>query len=286
MEISIRDCGPTRSILRSTSGQAIVEYILILFVIVGIALGVVYQFNDAFKKWSANYFGEYVACLLETGELPIIDNAPGDSGICSQLFKPFSLADGVRLKSSGSSGGGGGSSGGGTGSDKSGAGNGGGSREVGRSGSSSSGSFGRGGSRGGSAGLGDKNSKNRKSGEKDTFTGDTSAGGYGGGYSATNRKLDVGLRQRVDKRFAFDVDKEAPESRKTASVTKSKSGEDGGIKRSKIKGKKHAGNTTDTEDGAPIGFGNLLRYLIIAAIIIALFVFLGGQALQISKSME
>lgn len=286
MGISIRDSGTTRSTISSTSGQAIVEYILILFVVVGIALGVVYQFNDAFKKWSANYFGEYVACLLETGELPIIDNAPGDSGICSQLFKPFSLADGVRLKSADSTGGGGGS-----GSDKGGPGSGSGSREVGRNGGSSgsgggSGSFGGGRGRGGSGRLGDKAAKGKKSGEKDTFTGDTSAGGYGGGYSATNRKLDVGLRQRIDKRFAFETEREAPETRRTASVTKSKSGEDGGIKRAKIRGKKLAGNSTDTEDGAPIGFGNLLRYLIIAAIIIALIVFLGGQALQISKSME
>ena len=99
MEISIRDGGTTRSIISSTSGQAIVEYILILFVVVGIALGVVYQFIDAFKNWSAYYFGEYVACLLESGELPIIVIGSGDSGICSQLFKPFSLADCVRLKS-------------------------------------------------------------------------------------------------------------------------------------------------------------------------------------------
>ncbi|MDC0980433.1 hypothetical protein OAQ84_01720, partial [Bdellovibrionales bacterium] len=36
----------------------------------------------------------------------------------------------------------------------------------------------------------------------------------------------------------------------------------------------------------PLTFGNFLRYLIIAAIIIALIIFIGGQALQLGKGME
>jgi hypothetical protein len=35
-----------------------------------------------------------------------------------------------------------------------------------------------------------------------------------------------------------------------------------------------------------IGFGHYLRYLIIAAIFIAIVIFIGGQALQVSKSMD
>ena len=36
------------------SGQAVLEYILVLFITVSIILGVMYQFNDAFKKFLDN----------------------------------------------------------------------------------------------------------------------------------------------------------------------------------------------------------------------------------------
>ena len=51
-------------------GQAVIEYLLILILVVSIILGILYQFNDAFKKFINGYFGDYIACLLETGELP------------------------------------------------------------------------------------------------------------------------------------------------------------------------------------------------------------------------
>lgn len=100
----LRSSGGSR--LSDQSGQAVLEYILVLVVIVGIILGVMYQFNDAFKKYVQSYFGEYVACLLETGEMPSLG---GDGGVnaesCNASFEPFSLKNGRPFNGSGGGGG-------------------------------------------------------------------------------------------------------------------------------------------------------------------------------------
>ena len=274
MGIPVRD---TRTILNSSGGQAIVEYILILVVVVGMALGVVYQFNSAFKSYIQNYFGEYVACLLETGELPIIDASPGDSGVCSQLFKPFTLADGKPLIAPGGSTTNPGSDSNSTGS-----------REAGRGGNSgtNSGNFSGSSRFGGSGGSGSGGSSQKGDKKDSAYTGSTNAGGYGGGYSATNKKLDTGLKYRVDNKFAFEDEKGGKEKRSSATVTRSTSSQDDrSARRAKLKRKEAS---KDSGEGGEVGFtiGNFLRYLIIAAIVISLVFFLGGQMLQVSKSME
>lgn len=80
-------------LLKQQAGQAIVEYVLLLVVVVGIVLGAMYQFSDAFQQYVAGYFGDYLACLLETGEMPSLGVQDG-SGVCNSQFEPFSLANG------------------------------------------------------------------------------------------------------------------------------------------------------------------------------------------------
>lgn len=81
--------------LLSDSGQAVIEYLLILVVTVGITLGVVLQFNKAFQTFADNYFGNYLACLLETGELPSLGlDGPDNVGICNEEFQAFSFTAG------------------------------------------------------------------------------------------------------------------------------------------------------------------------------------------------
>ena len=106
MAFSNRDKLTPRRLLRSQSGQGIVEYLLVLVVTVSILLGAIYQFNSAFKSWAQSYFGDYLTCLFETGELPIIDGTPGDSGECNSLFKPFSFTGGRSYAGANGSGGG------------------------------------------------------------------------------------------------------------------------------------------------------------------------------------
>lgn len=79
------------NMFRNEAGQAIIEYVLILIVVLGIFFGGLYQLNTGFKDWANNYFGEYLSCLLESGELPALGGAGGE---CSQFYKPFTLSGG------------------------------------------------------------------------------------------------------------------------------------------------------------------------------------------------
>lgn len=270
--------------LKNQRGQGIIEYVLVLVVTVALVLTGIYQLNSAFKAWANNYFGNYLACLLETGELPSISGSGGDSGLCNEIFKPFTLAEGRPLvgKWSPGEGSGGGGSGGGA-------------RESKRAGSTVAGGRGGGGGYGGGGGrFGARSGGLRRSIQKGaankkgsgaTYTGSTGTGDYGGGYGATNRRLNVGVKTRLDNRFAFEDEREKPEKRKIASGGR-KPGEEGGkspkirVKRSEIK------KTEEAAADSGLNLPNFLRILIIAGIVIALVMFLGGQALQIGKSMD
>ncbi len=58
--------------IKSPTGQAIVEYILILTVVVLVGGGVIYQFSKGARAWGDVLFGEggMIACLLQKGLLP------------------------------------------------------------------------------------------------------------------------------------------------------------------------------------------------------------------------
>ena len=277
MEISNRDAGQ--------SGQAILEYILILIVAITIILGGLYQLNDAFKGWATNYFGNYLACLLETGEMPSsgVSSAGGGGGICNQFFKEFNIADGRPLIGAGGSGG----PGGGEQEPRGGGGNGQAASENPsyRAGgySSAGGAFGRLGARSGrSPGSGRKSKLRSKEGT--TNTGSTDVSNYGSSRSSTRKQDQKFVRHRLDNRFAFEDQKEEKVKRKAASTAKKRE-EGSRTKRSLLK-RKEIVKADQTIEDEPMTFAGFIRILIIAAIIIALVMFLGGQALQVGKSME
>lgn len=285
MGFSNRDKPKTLPLLSSESGQGIVEYILVLVVTIGLVLGGVYQLNTAFKKWANNYFGNYLACLLETGELPSVGGGPGaNASSCQSLYEEFSLANGRPSKLSGDSGSGGSGGAGGSGA----TGSGGGSNETQRHGANGSSGqysqirgFGK-----GSDGRGGAPARNKmKDGEQSRNTGDTSAKGYGNAYSATNRKMNTGVKHRLDNGFAFQNDEGDKLRRKVASGGKPTKEAEGRKPRMALNNKIFKKSELP-EDSNEISFGGFLRFIIIAAIIIALVMFLGGQALQIGKSMD
>jgi len=279
---SIRDEQSAFGLLRNQRGQAIIEYILILVVTVALILGGMYQLNTAFKSWANNYFGNYLACLLETGELPTISGSGGDAGLCNEIFKPFTLADGRPLVSGYTppEGGGGGNSGGGA-------------REGGRPGASRAGGGGGGGSYGGrpfpsSFGKGSRKTPGQAGGKKGasaTYTGSMAASDYGSGAGGSRNKINMGVKGRLDNRFAFQDERERPQKRSVAGSTR-KPGETGEkaprtrVKRSEVK------KSDAAEADTGLNLPNFIRILIIAGIVIALVMFLGGQALQIGKSMD
>jgi len=81
------------------SGQALIEYMMVLLFTLIICMGAFYQFNDAFKQYVSSYFGAYLSCLLETGELPALGyEGPAQTDTCNGEFQPFSLANGRPLR--------------------------------------------------------------------------------------------------------------------------------------------------------------------------------------------
>ena len=77
------------------SGQGSLEYVLFLGLNVVMILGMVYQFNTAFHMWVKTYFGDYISCLIETGELPSLGSKSTlKSDQCSQYAVQFSLKEG------------------------------------------------------------------------------------------------------------------------------------------------------------------------------------------------
>lgn len=283
MGISNRDGKKINSSLRRQSGQGLVEYVLILVVTIGLVLGLMHKLNTAFKKWAENYFGNYIACLLETGELPSVGGGAGaNSDSCESQFEPFSLANGRPGKVVEGTGDGGSSSGSASGA------TGGGAQEYQRHGAGGAagnyqqikGFSGRGGSR---SGMTTRNAL--KGFEEKKNTGDMSTQKYGTNYGALNRKLKTGVKHRLDNGFAFKQEQEEKQTRKTASVGKKKDSNNGRKARLALNNKVFKKSNLD--DGSDsISFGDYIKYLILAAILIALLMFLGGQAVQINKSME
>lgn len=87
-------------LLGRTSGQAAVEYILMI----AIAVSVVFILKGAFKGFSDfinNYLGTYTKCLMEYGELPVLGvtnddlkKHQSDGKKCETGFKKFTLTEG------------------------------------------------------------------------------------------------------------------------------------------------------------------------------------------------
>lgn len=85
----------SRSAVFDERGQGVIEFLLVLLLSLTVIGGVVYQFATAFGFFSEQYFGGYLTCLLETGELPTLGNENGTAaGECDAEFQPFSLSNG------------------------------------------------------------------------------------------------------------------------------------------------------------------------------------------------
>ncbi len=290
-----------------------------------IALGLVYRFNTAFRKYTIDMYGTYYRCLLEAGELP------GVGAVCSDKKSRFDMANGTTLVTNtpGSAGtggpGGGGSGGGGSGSGGSGGGGSGG-------GGGGSGGNQAGGGRGG-AGSGSSDGGGSGSNGSDETVGGSSQGSGGGSGSVVGRLRNLGRARSTAVGTTGTSDKEAGDKASgappisaagsrasgdglkavrtkmdfqmdgqqysraetamvtatTASASSAKPAEKGDALRPRKAventDRKPAGKQLEDKGGG-LEFGKLFRMFIIIGIIIAIVVFLGGQVLQISKSGE
>lgn len=76
------------------SGQAMLEYLLVIFVIVSIFLGIMLEVSRGTSRFVQNYFGDYLQCLLETGELPRLGSDDVPETECDDAYQSFSITEG------------------------------------------------------------------------------------------------------------------------------------------------------------------------------------------------
>ncbi len=274
------------------AGQAIVEYILVLAITVSIILGVLYQFNDAFRSFLDSYFGDYIACLLETGELPALGGQGPNQGQCNARFDNFSLSMGRPLVPSTGTGGASGTSGDSasdaTSSDSGGSSNSPGSRLRPSSQSSSGGSS-------NSESFSNSNNNLRPSTQK--YNANENQGDPVGLDSASVSSADSGSRgggRRVRKRIIYLEDEylsDDAKKKKDKTVEKGKKSDKDKMManlrptRFPLSLPEPQRQRSDIETkGFSLMF--FIKFLLIAAILIAIFIFLGGQAMQIKKSWQ
>lgn len=288
------------------AGQGTVEYVLVLMITVIVILTVMMQFSGAFRAYANGFFGEYVACLLETGELP-------GGPLCANEWKDFNLADGK----AGSVGDGGGGSGSGSGS-----GNGsGGSGSDGSKSSSKTGDGDSGKSKSDSSGS-NSASNSKPSGETLGSPGDgNSGGGFGSrskgrqrstsvagtakgsdagagrepltalantGRSNSNGDNSSGRKQSLSRDYGYFGQKEDEDREASRPAVKEVAKDTSGRLRPKkvAEGPQRAPASKSMGDDDGFSFGSFIRIILIAGILIAIFILFGGQLLAISKSGE
>lgn len=275
------------------AGQAVVEYLLVLIVTVSLIMGVLYQFNDAFKNFLDSYFGDYIACLLETGELPALGGDGPNQTECNAGFENFSLANGRPAKGSNYTPGG-----------------------------SSSSSSSENGSSSGSSGSDSSSDSNSKSLRPSSFTSSNAPTNSEASARARNRgrpgrqvvsgnqqqagdatglgsdSSEGGLAGRrgniVKKRVIYLSDDYLTPQAKEKRKKKVLEGKKSKAQREKENLRKaqfefeppQPKRAIAEEEESGFSLALLLKFVLIAGIIIILVIFLGGQALSIKKSWQ
>lgn len=275
------------------AGQAVVEYMLVLIITVAIILGTMSQFSDAFKQFLDSYFGDYIACLLETGELPSFGGEGITSGECNAKFETFSIANGrPRTQSSGSGGSGNSSS---SGAGQSGSGGGGDSTNSAGKRNLRSRSFTSGGGSSNAeasslaanlkpASINGRQNNQSNSGGGDSGGADSSDGGFGG--NRKSRKYRTRVITLGDEYLTEDAKRKSSKVvSKSKKSKKEKARESLRAARFELKVPEKRAVASD-EDSTGFSVGAIIKFLLIAGIIVAIFLFLGGQAMQIKKSWQ
>lgn len=283
------------TVLNNESGMGVVEYILLLFVIVTILGGSIYQFNKSFESWVKNYFGLYLQCLLETGELPSIGSE--EEGICNDEYQAFSFSAG-RPPLSNNPNGGGRNNSGGSDSNKP-------STKVGtnnsKSGSSSTGA--RSTSRnvprsnlGGGSGSNLRRSRiplspsnSRQSSRSETSDSSSSGGGYesfqDNKFGSTSQSVnEYGRPEVVEYNFSDREKEEAKGGGRTASIEANDADKANAQKVPFSQRKRERKLASD--DGIGFSMGNLIRFAFIIGIILAIIFFLFSQLQKVRKQMD
>lgn len=283
-----------RSSLRDSSGQALIETILLL--VVGIALALILMnsfFGSSLKSWGENQFGSYLQCLLESGELPALG---GGAGACSNEYVAFGEGAGDGSGGPGSGGGGSGDSTEGDGSNGDGGGRAGAPGRVavdgnragrGRRGSArrfaASSNFGSGSGAGGEGGGAAGKKESQYSGSSEV--GLPSWATQGGGERTEIKRRKVGYRD-YDGFYSADQKKQKEEGDAVTVSEEKVNSQDAQAPQAMLMKKRAPTSAPPPDDDDEWTFGGFIKYIIIIAIIIGIILFLGSQLLQIKNSMD
>ncbi len=275
-------------IIANEQGQGALEYILLLTVVVAIIVGLIFQFNKNFGEYAENYFGSYLKCLIQNGELPSLGSE--DAGVtvntCSQAFKPFTMAEGRPPNDSNKNNqGDSNKTSDGKGKKTS-------PNRFSSNGGSRGGPSGRGGRAGGSGNVSGssfaaKGTNNNVKKDK-IFVG---GGGLGTIKKSKSGKNDDSANgrnskgKRVGTVNVYDPDKDKKGSGKIK-VRKDKQNDEQSKKSKSFRQAASIKKNVSPEVEVELSFGDYIRYLIIAAILIVLLFVVGGQIFQASKGSE
>lgn len=265
--------------MKSQSGQAAIEYVLLLVISVALVLMLMTQFFKPMQDFIASYMGDYTACLLETGELPSLG---GDSTVaadegCNAKFAPASLAGG--RPANGTTGG-----------------------KSSSNSENSSNSSATGVSPSGAAGASSSNLSGRNYGR--IGNGMSGADGNGknekvveialdnGGSGSFFRSSSVSYVRRASPKSMSIATSSMPEyekkklDKKESNPVRVISSDGTGAKPKKLALKVPEKKQILADEEQPFTIGNFMRIIFIIGIILAIVIFVGGQALQMSKSMD
>lgn len=279
-------------------GQALIEYVLMLIITVSLVLALISQIFRPFGQFVDNYMGSYLACLLEYGELPSLGSSEGSpvdgDSECNKKFAGGTLASG-RPPTEGEGGGrgnGSNSTNGKNGSSSSSSGSEGGGGSGGGSSSTYAGSKSRGGSRfvnarrRPSSGVSEASSAAARGKVVEIAADGNGGSGYFGRNNNGNRNVVNSNKTR-----AIGITGLTEEEKKK--IEKKANGGGGAVISADTRAAppkkmtlKPPEKKMEIREEEPVTVGNFIRYLFIAALIIALLIFVGGQALQMSKSGE
>jgi hypothetical protein len=264
------------------SGQSLVEYTLLLLFAIGLILGLSAKYFKPMNTWANYYFGTYLQCLLDTGELPSLGGDNSETGCNAEKLKALQVAG---LAGNGSAAGltnGDPSKKSDTNKNKN-------DGPAGAGANSSSGSnygkrFGSVPGRG-SAGVDGAGSEDEKK-KKTTLDSKSAAGSRFlkvtpiATVSSGNQKVSRLMLNDPISRKIRDQDKKKDKVQKVADAEENQSG---GIKKFKIKKRESNLKTADSDEKMDFSVGNVLRWAFIIMIILLIIIVVGGQLLQLSK---
>lgn len=273
---------PTRCLTGPESGQATIEYILVVVIVLIIALTLLYRFHGGFKKYTEAFFDGYIACLLETGELP------GTGSQCQGELQAFDSKNGKNLLKDNLP------------TNNGNWGKGAGGKNAGKSGNS-----GKNGAAGGEvvSGGADRSVGNLGRSGRQAVTPMRMAGsgeGEGGAKDSSGLGLLGGLpvarmqnsRRPHSVQMSFTINGTIEETTASSKPVKKGTGktvEKGGSELRPVKSAENMDvrrTQASIQDDREFSIGGLVRLVIIILIIIAMVIFFGGQLLQVLRSRD